>query len=170
MNLKLEKININYLEKLKVVVKEYNEYNEDYEGAFFIKNINENKIKELENASNGILDNPNFVPYTCYVVIDENKEIVGVASIRHYLNDFLNKYGGHIGYSILPTKRNNGYGTKTLKLLLEIAKNMDMKKILITCKNANYASRKVIENNNGIFENEVIYNDDVLMRYRINLD
>lgn len=162
--MKIEKISLKHKEAILEMCKEYNINNEDYNGAFFIKNIidYEDKIKELDNASNGILDNPAFVPYTCYVFIKENK-IVGVGSVRHYLNEYLEKFGGHIGYSIRPTERKKGYGSKALELLINQAKEMNIEKILITCNINNIGSKKVIENNNGKFINQI----DETLRFEI---
>ncbi len=162
--MKIEKISLKHKEAILEMCKEYNLNNEDYNGAFFIKNIidYEDKIKELDNASNGILDNPAFVPYTCYVFIKENK-IVGVGSVRHYLNEYLEKFGGHIGYSIRPTERKKGYGSKALELLINQAKEMNIEKILITCNINNIGSKKVIENNNGKFINQI----DETLRFEI---
>jgi predicted acetyltransferase len=162
--MKIEKISLKHKEAILEMCKEYNINNEDYNGAFFIKNIidYEEKIKELDNASNGILENPSFVPYTCYVFIIENK-IVGVGSVRHYLNEYLEKFGGHIGYSIRPTERKKGYGSKALELLINQAKEMNIEKILITCNINNIGSKKVIENNNGKFINQI----DETLRFEI---
>ncbi len=162
--MKIEKISLKHKEAILEMCKEYNLNNEDYNGAFFIKNIidYEEKIKELDNASNGILDNPAFVPYTCYVFIIENK-IVGVGSVRHYLNEYLEKFGGHIGYSIRPNDRKKGYGSKALELLIKQAKEMDIENILITCNINNIGSKKVIENNNGKFINQI----DETLRFEI---
>ena len=172
MNLRLEKINKNHISVLKKVIEEYERYNEDYEGAFFLRNIRDynETIKKLEDVSNGVLDNPNFAAYTCYLVFDSSNNVVGLASLRHYLNDFLINYGGHVGYSILPSKRNNGYGTMTLKLLLDEAKKININKLLVVCKKKNLPSKKVIENNNGVLDNEVIFNNDLLLRYWIDLN
>ena len=162
--MKIEKISLKHKEAILEMCKEYNLNNEDYNGAFFIKNIidYEEKIKELDNASNGILENPSFVLYTCYVFIVSDK-IVGVGSIRHHLNEYLEKFGGHIGYSIRPTERKKGYGSKSLELLINQAKEMNIEKILITCNINNIGSKKVIENNNGKFINQI----DETLRFEI---
>ena len=41
-----------------------------------------------------------WVPYDLLWLVDGD-EIVGIASIRHKLNSFLLKVGGHIGYDLL---------------------------------------------------------------------
>ena len=45
--------------------------------------------------------------------------MVGAVNIRHYLNEYLLKYGGHIGDGIRPSERRKGYATKMISLALE---------------------------------------------------
>ena len=129
-------------------------------------------LKKLEED----LDIPNIpedkVPANTYFFIrTSDDKILGMINIRHKLNEFLQNEGGHIGYSIRPRERKNGYVTLMLKLGLEKCKELNLKKVLITCDKSNIGSVKVIQNNNGILENE-IYSDTfgkVIQRYWINL-
>lgn len=95
-----------------------------------------------------------FVPQTDFWLVDGG-EYIGHVGIRHYLNDHLLKIGGHIGYSIRPGKRGNGYGTKILELALPKAKELGLNRILLTCDVTNIASRKIIERNGGVLENQI---------------
>ena len=70
---------------------------------------------------------------------------VGVGKLRHYLNDSLMTVGGHIGYSIRPTERGKGYGNLILKELLKKAREKGIADVLVTCREDNIRSRKVIE-------------------------
>lgn len=109
-----------------------------------------------------------LVPCVQYCLIDTlTNELVGLINIRLELNDYLFKYGGNIGYSISPNKRNQGYGTAQLKLALEECKKLNLNQILITCKDKNNASRRIIEKCNGVFQNIVKVNDEVIRRYII---
>lgn len=77
--------------------------------------------------------------------------------MRHHIeNDFLALEGGHIGFDVAPSYRGRGYGKKMLKLVLPKASELGIRKALITADEDNIASRKVIENNGGIFENVVM--------------
>lgn len=166
----IEKIGLKHEKEILEMCKEYDLANEDYNGAFFLKNIinYEDTITELDNASNGILSNPDYVPYTAYVFIVDNK-VVGVGSLRHYLNDYLENFGGHIGYSIRPTERRKGFGKKALNLLLKEAAKKDIKKIIVTCNSDNIGSQKVIEGNNGVLVSKQELNEKNIFKYNINL-
>lgn len=95
-----------------------------------------------------------WVPATMFWLID-NEEVIGRTHIRHELNDYLFKHGGHIGYYIRPSKRNMGYGKKILELSLLEAKKLGLKKVLVTCDDDNMGSQKIIEANGGVLENKV---------------
>ena len=93
-------------------------------------------------------------PATTYWLVD-NGEYIGGVSIRHELNEHLKNIGGHIGYDIRPSKRQQGYGTNVLALALPKAKELGISRVLVTCNVTNTASRKIIEKNGGVLENQV---------------
>lgn len=168
-NIRLEKISYKHKEEIYRIKEEYDKINDDYNGAFFIKNIEnyENEVDNLENYSNGIITDPNFVAFTSYVAIDKQNKIVGLGTVRHELNDYLKEFGGHIGYSVVPNERKKGFGDKILKLLLEEAKEKNFNKVLLTCGENNIGSRKIIEKNGGILENKVKENGETICRFWI---
>lgn len=75
--------------------------------------------------------------------------------IRHSLNEYLEKYGGHIGYSVVPSERCKGYASQMLKTALLKCRELNMDKVLITCADDNTGSRKAILANGGIYESTV---------------
>jgi len=94
-----------------------------------------------------------FVPSTQYICIRKtDNKIIGMFQIRHELSDFLMNYGGHAGDSVAVDERNKGYGKKLLALGLEKCKELGIKKVLLTCKDTNTASRKCILANGGQYE------------------
>lgn len=110
-----------------------------------------------------------WVPSTTLLGMDENDRIVGMIDIRHRLNDYLLAYGGHIGYSVRKSERRKGYAAQMLAQALDVARQLGIEKVLVTCEKGNIASAATIRKGGGILENEV-YEDDVLMqRYWIDI-
>ena len=155
-------------------IQEFLKHNSEINGVGGLKrydNYDEWLIK-LERD----LDIPNIpegkVPANTYFFIRaQDSKIIGMINIRHKLSDLLFTRGGHIGYSIRPTERKKGYGTMMLKLGLEKCRELSLSKVLITCDKINVASAKVIQNNNGILENEIFSEtfSEIIQRYWINL-
>ena len=80
-------------------------------------------------------------------------EYIGQTSIRPELTTpYLLTYGGHIGYSIRPSRRCRGYGKAILTLTLEVSREIGLRRVLVTCDSDNIGSRKIIEHNGGQFE------------------
>lgn len=93
------------------------------------------------------------VPQSMFWMYADN-EPVGFIKIRHYLNDYLKKHGGHMGYTVSPKYQGKGYATKMLELALIEAKKLWIDKVRLTCYSSNVASRRVIGKNGGILEGE----------------
>ncbi len=125
-----------------------------------------NKWEEYESER---MYEKGLVPSSIYFLMDEDKKIYGAIDIRHELNDYLLRYGGHIGYGIRPSQRRKGYASQMLTLALPIVKELGISKALITCDKNNTGSAKTIMNNGGILENEVINGDEITQRYWIEL-
>ncbi len=113
----------------------------------------EDFVRDLLRRSYRATQDPDLVPETFRWLIDGG-DFIGYVHIRHELNDFLMKYGGHIGYAIRPSRRKRGYGTQILKLGLEKAREIGLRRVLLICDSCNIGSRKIIEANGGVFENE----------------
>lgn len=125
-------------------------------------------IQRTEDHSKGRNLPKDWIPSTTYWLVD-NGEFIGHINIRHELNDNLEQIGGHIGYAIRPSARKKGYGTKILELILPKAKELGLKKILLTADESNIASQKIIEKNGGILENKVPGEKEPKLRYWITL-
>jgi predicted acetyltransferase len=101
---------------------------------------------------------PGWVPMVHrWLIRREDQSFVGLGNIRLELTENLHRLGGHIGYAIRPSARRMGYGTEILRLMLPEAVKLGINPILITCDADNVGSRKIIERNGGIFENEMPY-------------
>jgi predicted acetyltransferase len=62
--------------------------------------------------------------------------------------------GGHIGYDVRPSARRRGHATAMLRAALPVARGLGIESALVTCDEDNVASRKVIEANGGVFEDQ----------------
>lgn len=89
-----------------------------------------------------------FVPST-FLVADMDGRLVGRVSIRHELNDFLLREGGHIGYCVLRAHRRRGYATEMLRHALVVARSLGIDRVLLTCDDDNTGSIEVIESCGG---------------------
>jgi predicted acetyltransferase len=99
------------------------------------------------------------------LVYEGERRILGMINFRHYLNDYLAEYGGHIGYGIRPSQRQKGYGKVMLSLCLEKCCEFGLDKVLITCDVTNEGSRRTIIGNGGAFECQTKEGDEILERY-----
>lgn len=125
-----------------------NGFENKYYGISYEEFLN-NALIEMLKASKGI-DLPNGrVPETFYFLW-EDKEIIGLFKLRHYLNEGLKNGAGHIGYGIHRDFRGNGYATKGLALAIKKAKEIIKEdEVYLSSKINNPASLKVQLNNNA---------------------
>jgi predicted acetyltransferase len=115
-------------------------------------------VRMLETWSRGENISERFVPNTFFVGVVDGV-IVGRLSLRHRLNDFLRREGGHIGYGVVPSHRRKGYATAMLRLALPHCARLGIARALLTCDVENHASRQVIERCGGVFERITDYAD-----------
>jgi predicted acetyltransferase len=111
-------------------------------------------IHEFIDHSKGINLPKGYVPATMFWLV-YNGQVIGRVQIRHELNEFLLREGGHIGYYIRPSKRNKGYGKKILQMALVEAKRLGLHQVLVTCDEDNIGSKKIIETNGGVLEDSI---------------
>ncbi len=96
-------------------------------------------------------DDTPTITYIMYV----NGYPVGFICLRTKIDDNWLKWSGHFYYQIRTTERRKGYGTKMLALALEKLKELGFTEVYGQSSKGNIGSSKVIQNNNGIFINEI---------------
>jgi len=110
-----------------------------------------------------------WVPAT-FLLAEMADEVVGRTSIRHELNDWLEQFGGHIGYAVLPEFRRRGFASEILRQSLVVARSVGVGRVLVTCDDGNVASARVIERNGGALENIVDDPDSSIRKRRYWID
>jgi len=112
-------------------------------------------LERLAERERGVNLPPNYVP-TTFRFAFKGSRIVGRVTIRHRLNDILERVGGHIGYIVLPEFRRQGCATEILRQAVRIAGDqLGLARVLVTCDEDNVASIRTIEKNGGTLEGVV---------------
>ena len=89
-------------------------------------------------------------------VRQSDNTLVGMLQVRHYLNDYLEQFGGHIGYSIRPSERRKGYAKEQRRQArVWCREELKLDKVLITCLTDNEASRRTILGAGGVYDGTV---------------
>jgi len=78
---------------------------------------------------------------------------------------------GHIGYAVVPAKRNRGYATQALRETLPLAKAEGLRFVEVTTDPENAASQRTIEANGGVLYERFVkpaqFGSTPGLRYRI---
>lgn len=103
-----------------------------------------------------------LVPATQFILVRESdNKLVGMLQVRHCFNAYLEKYAGHIGYSVRPSERRKGYAKAMLKEALGFCRvELGLEKVLITCLTHNEGSRRTILSCGGVYEYTIHEPDD----------
>lgn len=174
-----EKPSLERKEEALEYLKEHRDINSDINGTGGLNRCSENYSYEewLEDVINSEdeewVKNKGLVPASTYFTIRESdNKIVGMVSLRHYLNDVLRNVGGHIGYGIRPSERGKGYAKIQLYLALLECKELGIEEAMVDCTKSNIKSEKTIIALGGVFDKE-FYDQPhkrVLRNYYINVD
>ena len=173
-DLVLKKVAIEYGDDIFSYKNEFIYNNKSMDGTGFLRNTNspqEYIEKSLLNETEEV-DGRKVTSTQLWAIRKNDNYIVGMIQIRHFLNDYLLQYGGHIGYSVRKSERNKGYAKEELRQALIYCKNrLHINRVLLTCDNDNFASQKTILSQRGKKENEVSIKDEncVVERYWIDL-
>ena len=152
-----------YCRQIQAYRKEFLDCGDSMDGTSGLKDA-EDPGKWIENCrlmkdSGSVPEG--LVPATQYIYVREDDgKIVGMLQIRHCFNAYLEKYGGHIGYSVAPSERCKGYASRMLRTALPKCRELGLDRVLVTCNDTNAGSRKTILANGGVYESTVYEPDE----------
>ena len=148
-----------YIESYIQAFEEYKEHNIHSYGLDDATNLD--ILKKFDDYRNERNLKPDRVGAHFFWLVDDEKDyFIGEISIRHRLNEVLERYGGHIGYGVRFSEWDKGYGTLMLELALIEAKKIGLSKILITCNDNNIGSARVMEKNGFVLSDKIENNFD----------
>ena len=136
------------------MMAEFEKFQSTHDGGFWDTEnfVYEDWLVSNQNQEMGINLPEGWVPAIQLVAFSGKGQALGFLNLRLRLNNFLLEKGGHIGYSIRPSERGKGYAKEALRQGLQVAKEKNIKKALVTCSVNNPASRAVILANGGLLE------------------
>lgn len=160
---KLIRPSVDYKDEYLAALEEYHA-----EGRYTYQDINllstdfETFIKEL-STEKGYPHQPyqdwvEPVPETVVWLVKDDTYI-GTVDIRHRLNWHLEKWGGHVHFSIRPSMRGMGYGLKILKKAMPIINYLGIDKALITVNPEDEVAIRIVESCGAEFEEETLATD-----------
>ena len=141
-------------ETILKMMAEFEEAQSAHDGGFWDAEnfVYEDWLESNRDMEMGLGIPDGWVPAVQLVAFARDGQALGFLNLRLRLNDYLLEKGGHIGYSIRPSERGEGYAKEALRQGLQVAKEKNIKRALVTCSTENPASRAVILANGGELE------------------
>lgn len=98
-----------------------------------------------------------------------DNKVIGFFQAHNIPDESMERYTGHVGYSVRPSERKKGYATKLLAKAKDFLSTFGLTEIVVSCEEDNEASRKTILANGGEYLETVLFpKDNVrLERYKI---
>jgi predicted acetyltransferase len=146
-----------YEASFRALLAEYHAAGEHYFGAGHEARLDQGfaaYLAHLAEMARGERLPLGMVAEDTFWLVRDGAEVLGASRLRHTLTPALEDVGGHIGYSIRPSVRRQGYGTLQLALTLERARERGLARVLLTCDTANVGSARVIERNGGVLASQ----------------
>lgn len=105
------------------------------------------------------------------------REELGAINLRVASSRHIEFYAGHIGYSVYSVHRGHRYASRSLRLLMPVARSLGLNTLWITCDPENIASRRTLDLAGAQFvevvdvpENCVIFQSGHVRKCRYRLD
>ena len=152
-----------YIPQYEAYRREFLDFGGSMDGAGSLRRLESGRawLDEVERFSRPETVPEGKVVSTQFILVREaDDRLLGMLQLRHYLNDYLRRVAGHIGYSVRPSERRRGYAKRMLAMALDEARKLGLERVMISCSVENEASRRTILSNGGVFESTVLDETD----------
>lgn len=153
-SLKLMEPSLEYregIEKFRQEIMEEADYKDKFSGCSRIEGYEklEDWLEFLDQQGKGLVEGR--VPASAFLIVEEEtNDMIGMIDIRFsFGREQVLKSRGNIGLTIVPRKRNLGYGKQAIKMALEKCRDCGLSKVMICCREGNIGSQTTIERNGG---------------------
>lgn len=109
-----------------------------------IPHLRDNEI-DLELIEYGFQAIHRVPAYQFRIVHLTTGEELGTIRLRVGSSPHIERYAGHIGYTVHPQHRGHRYAAKSLRLILPLAQQLEIDPLWITCDPDNIASRRTLD-------------------------
>ncbi len=113
----------------------------------------ERVVRSLDGWSRGELLPDGWRPCTT-LFLEHDGALLGVVNLRHDLDSNLLEFGGHVGFSVRPSRRREGHATRLLGAALERARALGIDRALVTCAPDNAGSIGAVRRHGGVLWDE----------------
>ncbi|MEZ4320590.1 MAG: GNAT family N-acetyltransferase [Myxococcota bacterium] len=129
------------------------------------------KVARLDEQSRGVNLTDGHVPGTTRFLEHEGR-LLGVSNFRHRLTPSLERFGGHVGYSVRPSARGRGHATRLLEAAKDHGRTLGIDALVLTCAPTNVASARVITKCGGVLVDQYHWEPEEreVCRFRIPLE
>jgi predicted acetyltransferase len=145
---------LDYREDFLAMAREYQSLGEDHEKAKYAEAARDLsafiRITQLRSRGLSLLEGQ--VPYHTYWLVEGRGTILAASTLRQRLTPPLMIEGGHVGYGTRPSQRRRGFGRLICSLTLQKAREMGLRRVLVTCNTENVASARIIQSCGGRLE------------------
>ena len=108
-------------------------------------------VARLNAASSPHAAAASTAPRCIYRWIVDDHVVLGGIALRYDDTAFIRR-AGHIGFGIRPSSRGRGLATWALACMLDDARRVGLKRVLLVCDASNKSSAATIEHNGGLLE------------------
>jgi predicted acetyltransferase len=151
---RLVSLEVHHVEALETFLSEFDSTPDELHGYFCHRDDSiEHAVALLRAWNNGERLAEGRVPNSTWFW-EVDGTLRAVINLRHRLTPLLEQDGGHIGYAVASSHRQQGIATAMLGSVLGQCRGLGIQRTLLICASDNLASIRTIEKHGGVLDGE----------------